>query len=77
MTFHRTLLALSRGPLAGHRPAVIVTKTASAFAPSALSFQEMSMMTERNWPSVDSSLSPARAKLQHVLEEYRQNKYVV
>jgi hypothetical protein len=82
MTFHRTLLVLSRGPLAGHnrRAGVIVSKTVSSLAPSRLSSSvqgmSISMKTLENWPTDEASLSPARAKLQHVLEEYRQNKYV-
>jgi hypothetical protein len=36
-----------------------------------------SMTTMVHWPGDgDPSMSPARVKLQHVLEEYRQNKYV-
>ena len=78
MTFHRALLVLSRGPLAGHkRQAVIDTKKVSSLALSPLQGMSRSMTTMVHWPSDgDSSLTPARAKLQHVLEEYRQNKYV-
>lgn len=89
MTFHRTLLVVSRGPLAGHtRRAVIAPKAVSSFAntPSTRSSSvqggqgtmamSRSMTSMVHWPSDEASLSPARAKLQNVLEEYRQNKYV-
>jgi hypothetical protein len=79
MTFHRALLVLRRGPLAGHtRRAVSVSNAVSSLAPSTPQGMSMrSMTTMVHWPGDDEvSLSPARAKLQHVLEEYRQNKYV-
>jgi hypothetical protein len=80
MTFHRTLLALRRGPLAaGHRRAAALgTKTVSFFAPpSAMSVRAVSTVKmSSDWVSDSASLSPARAKLQNVLEEYRRNKYV-
>jgi hypothetical protein len=89
MTFHRTLLVLRRGPLAGNsRHAVIVTNAVSSLAnitPFAVSSSvqagqwwgmSRSMTTMVHWPGDEASMSPARAKLQHVLEEYRQNKYV-
>jgi hypothetical protein len=51
--------------------------TAAPTGTGALSaFRCVSTATDSLWPSVDAALSPARAKLQHVLEEYRQNKYV-
>jgi hypothetical protein len=90
MTFHRSLLVLRRGPLAGYnRRAVIVTKAVSSLAnttPFAVSSSvqgqwggmsmSRSMTTMVTWPGDEATMSPARAKLQHVLEEYRQNKYV-
>jgi hypothetical protein len=86
------LVLVRRGPLAGHHNRHIAASVTCQVSSSAnihttpsvqagmsmsMTMQARSMTTMVHWPGDgDPSMSPARTKLQHVLEEYRQNKYV-